>query len=169
MHTSTTESVLQWHHFDAFPTLGQDYIPIFQLEQCRPAMRTGNAPVYLYTKPEDVEEILESFEHTINFWYPTMSRMQLQNTHALMTTMPTCNMDEEGVHVCLARLTMALGCASQVVSGLTGDELLTDAELRQRAGKRTIGDMYFDSAIRKIHQAHMEVSSTATHCLFYAA
>ncbi len=111
MHTSTTESVLQWHHFDAFPTLGRDYVPIFQLEQCRTPIRTGHTSVYLYTKPEDVEEILLSFEQTVNFWYPTMSRTQIHNARMIMTTVPTATLEDDSVHICLALLTMALGCA----------------------------------------------------------
>ncbi len=41
--------------------------------------------------------------------------------------------------------------------------------MRRRAAQKAMGDMYFDSAIKKIHQAHMDVSSTATHCLFFTA
>ncbi|KAK3362416.1 hypothetical protein B0T25DRAFT_6090 [Lasiosphaeria hispida] len=166
-HTSTTESVLNWPHFDVFPSLRHDYVSIFQLEQSRPPMRTRAATMYPYVTAEDVDGILESFEHAVNFWYPTMSRGQLGQMRLIITSGA---FDEDGPHTCLALLTMALGCASEAISALTlGAAILSDEEKKRRAGRRAMGDIYFDSALKKLYVAHTGVSSTATHCLFFAA
>lgn len=166
-HTSTTEAVLNWPHFDVFPSLRDDYIPIFQLEQSRRPVRTRASTMYPYVTAEDVNGILESFKHAVNFWYPTMSRSQLERMRAIITS---GSFDEEGPYACLALLTMALGCASEVIAGLTmGTEMLSEDEKKRKAERRAMGDMYFDSALKKLYVAHTDVSSTATHCLFFAA
>ncbi|KAK0730928.1 hypothetical protein B0H67DRAFT_563292 [Lasiosphaeris hirsuta] len=166
-HTSTTEAVLNWPHFDVFPSLRHDYVSIFQLEQSRPPMRTRAATMYPYVTAEDVDGILQSFEHAVNFWYPTMSRGQLEQMRMIITSGA---FDEDGPHTCLGLLTMALGCASEAISGLTlGAAMLSDEERKKRAGRRAMGDIYFDSALKKLYVAHTGVSSTATHCLFFAA
>jgi len=166
-HTSTTEAVLHWPHFDVFPSLRDDYTSIFQLEQSRPPIRTRASAMYPYVTSEDVDGILDSFSHAVNFWYPTMAQDQLERMRLIVNEGA---FHEEGPNTCLALLTMALGCASQVIAGLTaGTTLLTDEEKKRRAGRRAMGDMYFDSALKKLYVAHTDVSSTATHCLFFAA
>ncbi len=166
-HTSTTESVLNWPHFVVFPSLRHDYVSIFQLEQSRPPMRTRASTMYPYVTADDVGGILDSFEHAVNFWYPTMSRGQLE---VMQTIITSGAFDEDGPDTCLALLTMALGCASQVIAGLTmGTAVLTEEEKKRRAARRAMGDMYFDSALKRLYVAHTGVSSTATHCLFFTA
>ncbi|KAK3393315.1 hypothetical protein B0H63DRAFT_491346 [Podospora didyma] len=166
-HTSTTESLLQWPHFDVFPSLRHDYVSIFQLEQSRTPVRTRTSTMYPYVTAEDVDGIIDSFEHAVNFWYPTMSQNQLKKTRAIVTDGV---FDEDGPHTCLALLTMALGCASQVTAGLTpGTTQLSDEETKRRARRRAMGDVYFDGVLKKLHVAHTGVSSTATHCLFFVA
>lgn len=65
---------------------------------------------------EEVDSILGAFEHAVNFWYPTTSRDQLQDARTMITN---GNFDDDdGLRVCLALLTMALGCASKVTAGL---------------------------------------------------
>lgn len=165
MHTSTTESILQWPHFDVFPSLRNDYVSIFQLEQSRSPFRIRNTIMYPYVTAKDVDDILDSFEHAVNFWYPTMSRSQLDQARAAMTT----GNFEDGAGGCLALLTMALGCASQVTSGLTPGVSLGEDEMKRRSESRSMGDMYFESVLRKLHVAHMDVNATAAHCLFFVA
>lgn len=166
-HTSTTESVLNWPHFDVFPSLRQDYISIFQLEQSRPPIRTRTSIMYPYVTAEDVDGILDSFQQAVNFWYPTMSQTQLDKVRVIVNDGA---FDQDGTYTCLALLTMALGCASQVIAGLTlGTNTLTEEEKKKRAARRAMGDIYFDSALKRLYAAHMDVSSTATHCLFFAA
>ncbi|KAK3355524.1 hypothetical protein B0H65DRAFT_50592 [Neurospora tetraspora] len=114
--TSTTESILQWPHFDVFPSLRNDYTSIFHLEQSRPRIRTKTAYIHPYMTEEEVDSILGAFEHAVNFWYPTTSRDQLQDARTMITN---GNFDDDdGLRVCLALLTMALGCASKVTAGL---------------------------------------------------
>ncbi len=122
-----------------------------------------------YAATEDIDGILQSFEHTVNFWYPTMSRTQLHNTREIITNISSGSSEEDSVHLCLALLTMALGCASQVVSGLAHRDSWSEDEKRRREAKRAMGDLYFDSAVRKLYLAHTDVSSTTAHCLFFTA
>ncbi|OLN88989.1 hypothetical protein CCHL11_06017 [Colletotrichum chlorophyti] len=166
MHTSTTESVLQWPHFDVFSSMRDGYVSIFHLEQSRPPLKTRSTTMYPYVTAEDIDGIIESFEQTINFWYPTMSRSQLAQVREIISDgIP----EEDSILVCLALLTMALGCAGQVTAGLTSNAAMSDEERKRRANRRAMGDMYFDSVLKKLHVVHMNVGSMATHCLFFAA
>ncbi|KAK1968063.1 C6 zinc finger domain-containing protein [Colletotrichum sublineola] len=166
MHTSTTESVLQWPHFDAYSTMRDGYVSIFHLEQSRPAVKTRSTSMYPYVTSEDIKGIIESFEHTVNFWYPTMSRNQLEQVRNLISDgIP----EEDSILVCLALLTMALGCAGQVTADVTSGEVLSGEERKRRAAIKAMGDVYFDSVLKKLHVVHTNVGSTATHCLFFTA
>ncbi|KAK6212216.1 C6 zinc finger protein [Colletotrichum tabaci] len=166
MHTSTTESVLQWPHFDAYPTMRDGYVSIFHLEQSRPPVKTRSTSMYPYVTAEDIGAIIDSFEHTVNFWYPTMSRSQLDQVRDLISDgIP----EEDSILVCLALLTMALGCVGQVTAGLTDGATLSGEERKRRAARKAMGDMYFDSVLKKLHVVHTNVGSTATHCLFFTA
>ncbi|KAF5505147.1 Echinocandin B biosynthetic cluster transcription factor ecdB [Colletotrichum siamense] len=166
MHTSTTESILQWPHFEAFPSMKDDYVSIFHLEQSRPVVKTRSTVMYPYVTAEEIDGIIESFELTINFWYPTMSCGQLAQVRKLISDgIP----EEDSILVCLALLTMALGCAGQVTAGLTTGTTLSEEERKRRLARRAMGDMYFDSVLKKLHVVHTNVGSTATHCLFFTA
>lgn len=171
MHTSTTESILQWPHFDVFPSLRNDYVSIFELEQSRPAITM--APTSLMTpfiSDQELDEILEAFENNVNFWYPTMSRHQLDRVRLMVKCFNAGVEQEYTIESCLAHLTMALGCASQTVAGLTSPTTpLTPDDLKQRARHRETGDLYFDHALRRLHTAHTALSSLATQCLFFTA
>ncbi|POR38837.1 Uncharacterized protein TPAR_00966 [Tolypocladium paradoxum] len=166
MHTSTTESVLQWHHFDVFPSLRNDYTPIFQLEQSRPPLSMKLATAYPYVTAEDVDAVLASFQRSVNFWYPTMSRSQLDRIRAVLNAGVTA---EDSIEACLALLTMALGCASQVTAGLGASAELSDQEKRWRTSRRQMGDVYFDAALKRAYIAHLSVSSVSAQCLFFVA
>ncbi|KAJ0338936.1 hypothetical protein COL922a_004971 [Colletotrichum nupharicola] len=166
MHTSTTESILQWPHFEAFPSMKDDYVSIFHLEQSRPVVKTRSTVMYPYVTAEEIDGIIASFELTINFWYPTMSCGQLAQVRKLISDgIP----EEDSILVCLALLTMALGCAGQVTAGLTTGTTLSEEERKRRLARRAMGDMYFDSVLKKLHVVHTNVGSTATHCLFFTA
>ncbi|KAK3395352.1 hypothetical protein B0T20DRAFT_455256 [Sordaria brevicollis] len=165
-HTSTTESILQWPHFAVFPSLRNNYTSIFHLEQSRPRIKTKAANIYPYTSEEDAGVLLGAFEHAVNFWYPTTSTSQMSSVRATITN---GNFDDDdGLGICLALLTMALGCASKVTAGLMEGTALPESERRHRAAYRATGNMYFEIALKKLYFAHMEVSSIATQCLFFA-
>ncbi|KAK2474374.1 hypothetical protein H9L39_14334 [Fusarium oxysporum f. sp. albedinis] len=166
MHTSTTESILQWPHFDVFPLLRHDGDSIFYLEQARPPLAVASNPMYPYVDAEDITSMLEAFERNINFWYPSMSQEQLGNLRAtLQTGMPS----EDTVHSCLCLLTLALGCASQAAEDLRFTAEPDAAEKDRRLRKRKLGDIYFQLALKKLHVAHLQVDSESTQCLFFTA
>lgn len=170
MHTSTTESVLQWPHFNVFPSLRDDYVSIFELEQSRPAVKMKPTSImYPFVSDEDTDAILEAFQSNVNFWYPTMSRNQLDKVRLLVKCSNAGVTEEYTVESCLAHLTMALGCASQTVSDLLPGTPFTDRELKRRAQRRDMADLYFDHALRRLHVVHMDVTSVATQCLFFTA
>jgi hypothetical protein len=166
MHTSTTESVLQWPHFDVFPSLRENYVSIFQLEQSRPALVMSLASFHPYVAPDEVYMVLDSFQHNVNFWYPTLSQDQLEGVRELLIS---GRPSEDNTETCLALLTMALGYACQATVGLDPGGNLDENEKRRHGSKRRMGDLYFESALKKIYVALMDVSPTATHCLFFAA
>ncbi|KAI5458541.1 hypothetical protein BGZ63DRAFT_391585 [Mariannaea sp. PMI_226] len=167
MHTSTTESLLQWPHFDPYPSLRTDHTSIFHLEQSRSPLKMRPTTMYPYVAMEEIDSILDSFQHNVNFWYPTMSQSQIQK---IRSTMESGVPPEDTVDACLTLLTLALGCASQIISGLRRDaDTLSEDEIRKRLLKRNLADIYFESALRKMHAAHLSVNSEATQCLFFAA
>lgn len=166
MHTSTTESVLQWPHFDVFPSLRENYVSIFQLEQSRPALITSPTSFHPYVTPDEVDMILDSFQHNVNFWYPTLSQGQLESVREVLIS---GRMSEDNTETCLALLTMALGYACETTVGLNLSGDLSVNEKRRHGSKRKMGDLYFESALKKMYAALMDVSPTATHCLFLAA
>jgi hypothetical protein len=166
MHTSTTEAVLQWHHFDVFPSLRNDYESIFHLEHSRLSLKLSNSTLFPYLHQDDLSSILESFERNVNFWYPTVSQHQFEIIHSILATgAPT----DDSPQTCLALLIMALGCASQVTSNLTSAESFSAEEIKRRAARRRIGDIYFEGALKKLYVAHLTLNSTATQCLFFVA
>ena len=166
MHTSTTESVLQWPHFDVFPSLRTEYQSIFHLERSRPPLQLTDSTLFPYLDAGGLFRILASFEQHVNFWYPTVSQSQLQRTKEIMREGPP---SEESLDSCLALLILALGCASQVTSDLTSPDAFSTAEVAKREETRRIGDVYFKGALRKLHIAHLSLNSTAAQCLFFIA
>ncbi|KAH7133776.1 hypothetical protein EDB81DRAFT_845236 [Dactylonectria macrodidyma] len=166
MHTSTTESILQWPHFDVFPSLRTDHNSIFHLEQSRSILPIRPNAMYPYVSIDDIDAILDAFERNLNFWYPTMSQDQLRRIRlSLQAGVPS----DDSVEACLTLLTMALGCASQTVEGLAAGQVLTKEEARKRLMKRRMGDIYFECALKKLYVAHLHTNSEATQCLFFAA
>ncbi|KAM5354749.1 hypothetical protein ACJ41O_001396 [Fusarium nematophilum] len=166
MHISTTESILQWPHFDIFPLLRNDSTSIFDLEQSRAPLTISSNPIYPYVDPEDMNLILTSFERNVNFWYPTMSQSQL---HKIRATLENGVPAEDSVHCCLSLLTLALGCASQAIADLRFSSTFEGSEKERRLRSRKMGNVYFQLALKKIHVAHLEVNSESTQCLFFAA
>lgn len=165
MHTSSTELILQWPHFDAFPTLRDSYLDIFHLEQSRPSIPTRTSTVYPYVSSVEIKAIIASFEHNVNFWYPTMSQTKIKEAQSKILD---GDLDDSGSS-CLASLMIALGCASQVISGLSSGAALSQDEIEYRASRRAMAAMYIDGVLKKLHVVHMEISTTATQCLFFVA
>lgn len=169
MHTSTTESVLQWPHFDVFPSLRHNYVSIFHLEQSRPPFRTRPMSMCPYASAGEVDAVFDAFERGVNFWYPTVSRAQMKSMRAVMVDSSGEEFEGGETQRCLALLTMALGCASQVIGGLTEGATMSEGEWERRRARREVGDRYFDCVMRMLHVAHTDVSPAAAHCLLFVA
>lgn len=162
-HTSATESVLAWPHFDEFPSLRQTYRPIFQLEQLRAPLVTRPSEVTPYLSGDEIRQIIQSFQSSVNFIYPTMTRDKLE---AIQTRMMNSNIDYS-IESCLALLVMALGCAGQCVSLLFNNPNLGPAEKAWQQSRRGLAEMFFDSVLKRLHVAHLYVSQESTQCLFF--
>lgn len=125
--------------------------------------------MYPYASAVEVDTVFEAFEHGLNFWYPTLSLSQLKSLRAVILDSAGGEHDDSETERCLALLTMALGCASQVIGGLTDAASMTEVERERRRARRVVGDRYFDCVMRMLHVAHADVSPTATHCLLFVA
>lgn len=140
---------------------------VFQLEQSREPYQLRRTTLYPFVAASEVRIVLDAFSHSLNFAYPTMScsRLKRCSDHLINHTVSESD-DTEG---CLALLTMALGYASQVTSGL----VISDANIREgqdwREERRNMGDLWFDLALRRLPAAHVNVDSTAAHCLLFVA
>jgi hypothetical protein len=165
MHTSTTESVLQWPSFIDYPSLRRIYVSVFILEQSRAPILMKPSIMIPYVSSADIEHIISSFEHTINFWYPTVSQMKLKEARALVSSGKV----DDSTSSCLAFLIMALGCASQVTSGLVPEMNLSKEDMDYRTSRKSLADMYMDGVLKSLHLVHMEMSATSVQCLFLAA
>jgi len=183
LHTSTTESILAWPHFDCYPELRnadkRASASIFDLEQARSASAVASTPSMLpFTSSDEVESIVESFQQNINFWYPTLARSHLDQITDKILRGVLGNDCES----CLALLVMALGCACDVTaSALDNDSENEAAELtegprsrserafRPQSHRQKMGGLYFDCAMSRLHFAYQEVSRPALQCLMYTA
>ena len=162
-HTSATESVLAWPHFGEFASLRQLYRPIFHLEQLRPPLTARHTEVNPYLSNEEIQQIVQSFQSTVNFVYPTMAKDKLDavQLRAMNGTF------DHSVESCLALLVMALGCASQSVSLLFHSPHLSSADKAYQQARRGLAEMFFDSVLKRIYLAHLHVTQEATQCLFF--
>lgn len=165
LHTSTTESVLGWPHFDIFPSIRQNYIPIFQLEKSRSSLRTMVSTSVPYLRADEVQQVVEAFQSSINFFYPTMLKDKLL---AVQNLVLSGNLDDS-VSSCISLLVMALGCASQVVSLLFNAEALTPESLEYQLSQRRLAEMYFDGVLKRLYTTQLEISTESTQCLFFVA
>ncbi|KFZ06274.1 hypothetical protein V501_07554 [Pseudogymnoascus sp. VKM F-4519 (FW-2642)] len=146
LHTSATESVLDWPHFDIFPSIRQNYIPIFQLEKSRSSLRTMTSTSVPYLRADEVQQVVEAFQSSINFFYPTMLKDKLLAVQHLVLS---GNLDDS-VSSCISLLVMALGCASQVVSLLFNAEALTPESLEYQLSQRRLAEIYFDGVLKRL-------------------
>ncbi|KAH8199777.1 hypothetical protein TruAng_006058 [Truncatella angustata] len=139
------------------------------LEQSRPSLLMRSNSMYPYLSPVDLDAILDSFQRTVNFWYPVLSRTQLENTRLLVSQGLLESTDL--VASCCAQLVMALGCAGDVVGSLvhSEDTSANREEVEFRRARKAMGELYFDGALRAMHMVHSEMSCMAVQSLFFAA
>lgn len=111
---------------------------------------------------QDVERTVRSFERGINFWYPTMTRTMTQELQAHIIS----GTFEESISSCLALSIMALGCACELVGSFARQEPnASDADSQRQ--RRLMGELYFDSAFKKIYLAQAGFTAEAVQCLFF--
>ncbi|KAL1960100.1 hypothetical protein VTO42DRAFT_272 [Malbranchea cinnamomea] len=165
-HASSTESVLAWPQFDNFPSLRRNHtFSVFHLENTRPALPLRTPGMHPYASRHDVETMVEDFSRTVNFWYPTMTHFKLRE---LQHRIVSGHLDET-VQSCLALLVMALGAASGLIAPIAMDDVPEPEDTKQKSQHKILSELYFDSALRRIHVAHMECSVESAQCLFFAA
>lgn len=165
-HTSTTESVLTWPCFDAFPNLHKQYQSIFALEQLRPKYGAeGLAQQLPDQSAEEVHRAVRSFQDTINFSYPTATSEQLAN---VSNRIIEGNLNDS-IEWSQALLIMALGYASQVVQTVDWRNGMVNVDHRWLANSRALAHTYFELYLRQLSNVHLEVSTMATQCLFFTA
>lgn len=165
LHTSTTESVLDWPHFDIFPSIRQNYIPIFHLEKSRVSLTTMASAAVPYLRADEVQQVVEAFQSSINFFYPTMLKDKLL---AIQNLVLSGNLDDS-VSSCISLLVMALGCASQVVSLHFNASALTTESLEYQQSQRRLAEIYFDGVLKRLYTTQLEISTDSTQCLFFVA
>lgn len=165
LHTSTTESVLGWPHFDIFPSIRQNYTPIFQLEKSRPPLTTMASAAVPYLRADEVQLVVEAFQSSINFFYPTMLKDKLL---AVQNLVLSGNLDDS-VSSCISLVVMALGCASQVVSLLFNTPGLSPESLEYQLSQRRLAEIYFDGVLKRLYTTQLEISTESTQCLFFVA
>lgn len=109
--------------------------------------------------------MVESFTRTVNFWYPTMTTSKIKD----LQHRTVCGRLGESVKLCLDLLVMALGAASKLVSSVAASDESDPEETEMQNQQKVMSELYFDSALKRIHVAHMECSIDSTQCLFFAA
>lgn len=166
LHTSSTESILDWPHFDSYAEIRhRQNVSIFHLEQARPLMSANyQTPMLPFADASEIDNIVEAFQQNINFWYPTMAQSIMEPLKAKLLMGQLGNDCDS----CLALLLMALGCACEATaSAFQGDSDPGKPDLQPQ--RRRMGDMYFDCAMSRIYIAYQEVSRSALHCLLFSA
>ncbi|KAK2785103.1 hypothetical protein FQN53_007997 [Emmonsiellopsis sp. PD_33] len=164
-HASTTESILAWPHFDNFQSLREGHhFSVFHLENSRQPLPIRSSIMQPYTSRHDIENLAQSFESNINFWYPTMTQNKIRQ---LQQRIVAGNLDDT-VQSCLALLVMALGAASDRISFHVATREPSLHETEHQSQQKILSELYFDSALKKIFMAQVECTIDAVHCLFLA-
>ncbi|ETN43892.1 uncharacterized protein HMPREF1541_11023 [Cyphellophora europaea CBS 101466] len=162
-HTSTTEAVLGWSIFDSVPSLRiEQGGSIFSLENSRPALSSRRL-AHPYTSEQDVDRVLYAFQRTVNFSYPIVTLQGLTRCRAKVIAGDL----DDSLASCFSLLVMALGCGAEVVSELLPRE--NDAEFALSHHFRSLSLVYFDAAIKQIHNAYCDISTGSAQCLMLAA
>jgi hypothetical protein len=118
-----------------------------------------------YLRAEEVRQVIEIFQSSVNFFYPTMSKLKLDEAQNRILA---GNLDDS-VASCLALLVMALGSASQAITLLFNNPVLSTQDLGYQQSQRRLAEIYFDGVLKRLHTAHLEISTEAMQCLFFTA
>lgn len=74
---------------------------------------------------------------------------------------------DESTRSCLAFLVIALGCAGELICTFAENENPDSESLDLQNQRRTMSELYFDIAFKKVHLAQAECSVEAAQCLFF--
>lgn len=158
--------MLAWPFFDVFPSLRSHYQPIFAIEQQRTPFRARNEPQLPHLHSHEARAIVQGFRDVVNFSYPTVTLSQLVDVEHRISQ---GHQSDSSIEWCLTLLVMALGCASRVVDSLLPKDTATvvyDSEIMR---SRMLAHTYFELYLQQLSVVHLEVSTTATQCLFFTA
>ncbi|KFY15635.1 hypothetical protein V491_05608 [Pseudogymnoascus sp. VKM F-3775] len=118
-----------------------------------------------YLRADEVQQVVEAFQSSINFFYPTMLKDKLLTIQNLVLS---GNLDDS-VSSCISLLVMALGCASQVVSLHFNASALSKESLEYQQSQRRLAEIYFDGVLKRLYTTQLEISTDSTQCLFFVA
>jgi hypothetical protein len=138
---------------------------VFNIEQSRSPISERATAMLPYVGSEDLRQIILSFQYNVNFWYPTMSYAKINDLRLVVTEGNMGN----NTPSCLALMLLALGCASQSMEKMYGGDEPSPMEMDYQRSRRSMAEMCFDGVLKKIHIAHMEMSTAATQALFFVA
>ncbi|EPE25849.1 Zn2/Cys6 DNA-binding protein [Glarea lozoyensis ATCC 20868] len=166
-HVSATEDLLSSTLAQPFPSLIEQFRPIFLLESRRPPLpfqsRFTRSPVFT---PNEANRLIASFQSTLNFWYPVISKANLDVLFDRIQNGFSNNSCED----CLALLVLALGAASELVKYTNSDETYRSFDSRQQQSELSnMASVCFDEASKLLAVAYMEVSTTSAQCVFLSA
>jgi hypothetical protein len=183
LHTSTTESVLAWPHFECYPDLRHAdlniAISIFDMEQARPPPQSLPCPTeFPLVTDDEMADIASAFVSSVNLWYPVLSKTRLDDVVARISQ----GLLTDDCNCCLASLVMALGCASHNITSAIdrqherqGTKLpqyhnnTLDTSVQNSSRAERLRDVYFACALSRIHVAYREMTPSALLCLLFTA
>ncbi|CAG8971420.1 hypothetical protein HYALB_00002002 [Hymenoscyphus albidus] len=167
-HVSATEDLLSSTLAQPFPSLIEQFRPIFLLESKRTPLpfqnRFTRSPVFT---PEEANRLIASFQATVNFWYPCVSKATLD----VLFDRVQSGFTEGSCEDCLALLVLALGAASElVVECANVEDEYRSFEVRQVQNELSnMANVCFDEANKLLVVACMEVSTISAQCVFLAS
>ncbi|WPH01330.1 Hypothetical protein R9X50_00416900 [Acrodontium crateriforme] len=166
-HASTTESILEWSCFDAYPGLKNDCRPIFRLEQGRaPFKHYDHSAKLPLLSPDEVDKALRAYQRVVNFSYPVLSIKEQNDIKSRIKG----RMLDNTTASCQAILVMALGSASNVVNAFCGtDEPYRLHMIGDLDHERHLAMTFFQLALQNLSSIQLEISTMATQCLFLIA
>jgi hypothetical protein len=116
--------------------------------------------------PHEANRLIASFQSSINFWYPVISKATLDILFDRIQNGFSNNSCED----CLALLVLALGAASELVKFANSEATYQTFDSRQQQSElSTMASVCFDEASKLLAVAYMEVSTISAQCVFLSA
>ncbi|KAG9236460.1 putative C6 transcription factor [Amylocarpus encephaloides] len=166
-HVSATEDLLSSVLAQPFPSLLEQFRPIFLLESKRQSLPFQGC----FTRSpsftrEETSRLLASYQATMNFCYPVLCKATLDTVFDRVQSGFSNNSCED----CLALLVLALGAASELVKYTSSEDDYRSFDSRQQQRElSTMATVCFDEALKLLSVAYMEVSTISAQCVFLSA